>query len=414
MKRRDFLKNSSLIALGSSIPEFLARTACAAAAGKDNILVVLEMSGGNDGLNTVVPFADERYYRLRPTIGVKKSEVRKVNDEIGLHPQLAALSNLLQDQSLAIVQGVGYPNPDRSHFESMDVWQSADPKRLNRTGWLARAAGLLPSKESGVVGMQVGPGAFPLALTGASGGMISVAEPDSFELKLTGAADRQKSRKKLIEELNKPESVSKDDLSAFVQRRQVQTLAAAEKIRDALNSVVTTNETVPAPVSAFRVNGNSPLTLKLQLVARLIQKGLGTRLFYVAIDGFDTHSGQAEAHGNLLGEVGNAAATFFQTLADERKRVLLMTYSEFGRRVKENGSRGTDHGAASCLFVAGPGVKAGAVGKHPSLGDLDDGDLKYAIDFRRVYATLLDRWLGCDSRRVLGEKFEPIDLVASH
>ena len=178
----------------------------------------------------------------------------------------------------------------------MDVWQSADPKRLNRTGWLAGSAGLLPSKEGGVIGMQVGPGALPLALTGASGGMISVAEPDSFELKFTGAVDRQKSRKKLIKELNKPENSGKDDLSAFVQRRQVQTLAAAEKIRDALNSVATANEPVPAPVVAFRVNGNSPLTLKLQLVARLIQKGLGTRLFYVAIDGFDTHSGQAEAH----------------------------------------------------------------------------------------------------------------------
>ncbi len=160
--------------------------------------------------------------------------------------------------------------------------------------------------------------------------------------------------------------------------------------------------------------GKMDLNQKLEIVARLIRKGLGARIFYVSIDGFDTHSGQAEEHGNLMFTLGSSIANFFSQLKvdDWNRRVLLMTYSEFGRRVKENGSKGTDHGAASCMFVAGSAVKGGAVGKHPRLDDLDDGDLKYAIDFRRVYATLLDRWLECDSKAVLGSKFDHVELLA--
>jgi uncharacterized protein (DUF1501 family) len=417
MNRRDFLKNTSLIALGSAVPEFLARTACAAEPGKDTVLVVLEMTGGNDGLNTVVPFADDRYYKFRPTLGIKKNDLRKVNDAIGLHPRLSGLANLLQNNALAVVQGVGYPNPDRSHFESMDVWQSADLKRADRTGWLARAVAGFNASDAGFVGMQVGPGKLPLALTGAAGGVVSLGDPESFQLSLTGTADRQKPRKKLLDDLSATSPDAKDDLSAFVQRRQAQTLKAIEKVREALDAPKPApgGAQLPQPpaTTAFRPVGNEPLAQKLQLVARLIQKGLGTRVFYLSIDGFDTHGSQADAHGNLLGEVGGAVESFFNTLkGNDDKRVLLMTFSEFGRRVKENGSKGTDHGAASCLFVAGPAVKSGPVGTYPSLGDLDDGDLKFTLDFRRLYATLLDRWLGCDSRRVLGGKFEPIELLA--
>ncbi len=413
--RRDFLKSSSLIALGSAIPEFLARTACAAEMGKDNILVVLEMTGGNDGLNTVIPFADERYYQLRPTLGIKKNEVRKVNDSIGLHPRLSSLANLLQNQMLAVVLGVGYPNPDRSHFESMDVWQLADPKRQQKAGWLARAAGGMNSKEGGFFGMQVGSGKLPVALTGGAGA-ISLGDANAFDLVLTGPADKQKSRRKLIEDLSAPTGKEGDDLSAFVQKRQAQTLKAIEKIREAMNAAQPApgGALLPQPPNvAFHPLGNEPLAQKLQLVATLINKGLGTRIFYVTIDGFDTHSAQAESHGNLLSEVGSAIETFFNALGDaDKKRTLLMTFSEFGRRAKENGSKGTDHGAASSLFVAGPAVKSGPVGTYPSLGDLDDGDLKFTMDFRKLYATLLDQWLGVDSRTVLGARFDHVDLLA--
>jgi uncharacterized protein (DUF1501 family) len=414
--RRQFLKKSSLIALGTTLPEFLARTAYAAEPGKDNILVVLEMTGGNDGLNTVIPFADERYYKLRPTIGIKKAEVRKVNDSIGLHPRLNGLSNLLQNQMLAVVLGIGYPNPDRSHFESMDRWQLGDPNRQQKAGWLARASGSMNSKEGGFLGMQVGPGKLPLALTGGAGA-ISLGDANAFDLVLTGSEKNQKDRRKLIEDLSAPTVKDGEDLGAFVQKRQAQTLKAIEKIKEALNTPQPgpggTALPPAAPNVAFRPVGNEPLAQKLQLVANLINKGLGTRIFYVTIDGFDTHSGQAEPHGNLLGEVGNAIEILFNSLGDgDKKRVLLMTFSEFGRRAKENGSKGTDHGAASSLFVAGPAVKTGAVGTYPSLGDLDDGDLKFNMDFRKLYATLLDQWLGVDSRAVLGAKFDHVDLLA--
>lgn len=418
--RRDFLKSSSLIALGSALPEFLARTAYAAEPGKDNILVVLEMTGGNDGLNTVIPFADERYYKLRPTLGIKKAEVRKVNDSIGLHPRLGGLSNLLQNQMLAVVLGVGYPNPDRSHFESMDIWQLGDPKRQQKAGWLARATGGMNSKEGGFLGMQVGPGKLPLALTGGAGA-ISLGDANAFDLTLTGTEKNQKDRRKLIDDLSAPISKDGEDLAAFVQKRQAQTLKAIEKIKEAMNTPQPgpggTSGPLPLPSPlpnvTFRGLSNEPLSQKLQLIASLITKGLGTRVFYVTIDGFDTHSGQAEPHGNLLAEVGNAVEIFFNSLSDgDKKRTLLMTFSEFGRRAKENGSRGTDHGAASSLFVAGPAVKSGAVGTYPSLGELDDGDLKFNLDFRKLYATLLDQWLAVDSKAVLGGKFEHIEMLA--
>ena len=196
-----------------------------------------------------------------------------------------------------------------------------------------------------------------------------------------------------MEELAAPASkAGDDDLVSFVQRRQVQTLTAVEQLRELLEG--------PGAVPR---QGNG-LTQKLQLIAGLIAKGFGTRIFYVSLDGFDTHADQGTAHANLLGDLANSVAGFFQTLktTGHDSRVRLMTFSEFGRRVQENGSRGTDHGAASCLFVAGPSVKGGVVGKHPSLADLDADDLKFHTDFRRVYATLLDGWLGCDSKAVLG------------
>jgi uncharacterized protein (DUF1501 family) len=193
-------------------------------------------------------------------------------------------------------------------------------------------------------------------------------------------------------------TAAEDDLASFVQRRQVQTLTAIENLRELLEG----------PGAVMRRGGG--LTERLQLVAGLIARGFGTRIFYVSLDGFDTHAGQGPAHSTLLGDVANSVTSFFQTLkgTGHDGRVRLLTFSEFGRRVQENGSKGTDHGAASCLFVAGPSVKGCVVGKHPSLADLDAGDLKFHTDFRRVYATLLDGWLGCDSKAVLGAKWDHV------
>ncbi len=415
LSRRQFLTRSlqgaSLLTLSSVVPQFIARTARAAEVGKDNILVVVEMNGGNDGLNTVIPYADDLYPKFRSSLLQTKNEVVKINDHIGLNSGMRSFDRLLQRGELAVVQGVGYPNPERSHFESMDTWQSADPSGKTTTGWIGRGANELQGASGGVPIMHVGPSRLPLALQGATGGAISVNENMPYRLELGGGApDRQKARRKLLEDLARP---AKDDggLTNFVYRREVQTLTTLDRLQEVLKG--TNTGQFPGFGPDGRPYGPDALPRKLQLIAQLIQKGFGTRVFYVMRGGFDTHSDQAGQHRNLLGEVADGITTFFETLRQtgHDKRVRLMTFSEFGRRVQENASKGTDHGAASCLFVAGPGVKGGAVGEHPSLSDLDYGDLKFHTDFRQVYATLLDGWLGCDSRTVLDGKYEHIDAL---
>jgi uncharacterized protein (DUF1501 family) len=407
--RRQFLarslQGSSLVALSTVVPGFIARTAQAAKPGKENILVVLEMTGGNDGLNMVIPYADDLYHKFRPTLRQTKEQVIRLDDHVGLHKGMQGFRTMWDEGQLAVVQGVGYPNPQRSHFEAMDIWHSADPNLHTNTGWLGRAA--VDLKDNGAVPiLHIGNTKTPLATVGApGGGAVSVNDKHSFRLELGGgAAKQQAARRKLIDDLAQPSSKAGDDnLMTFVQRRQVQTLTAVETLRDLLEG--------PNAVGRW---GNG-LNQKLQLIAGLISRGFGTRIFYVSLDGFDTHSEQSLPHNNLLADLADSVNNFFRTLkssADDT-RVRLMTFSEFGRRTQENNSRGTDHGAASCLFVAGPSVKGGVVGKHPSLADLDAGDLKFHTDFRRIYATQLDGWLGCDSKAVLGEKWEQIkDLAA--
>jgi uncharacterized protein (DUF1501 family) len=383
------------------VPEFVSRTASAAAVGKDNILVVLEMTGGNDGLNTVIPYADDLYHKARPTLRQTKDEVFRLDDHVGLNSGMRTFRTMWEQGQLAVLQGVGYPNPERSHFEAMDIWQSADPARAITTGWLGRAAAETDNHSGGVPIVHMGASRLPLAVSGApGGGAVTVAGKNSFHLDLGGGEARQhRARRKLLEGLAAPNSAAaSDDLVSFVQRRQVQTLTAVEQLHELLEGRI-------------GVTGQlDSLGQRLQLIAGLIAKGFGTRIFYVSLDGFDTHASQATAHSNLLGELAGSIVGFFQTLTTtgHAARVRVMTFSEFGRRVQENGSRGTDHGAASCMFLAGQSVKGGVIGKHPSLADLDSGDLKFHTDFRRVYATQLDDWLGCDSKAVLGARWDHI------
>jgi uncharacterized protein (DUF1501 family) len=418
LTRRQFLRRtlqgSSLVALAGSVPGFLATSARAAPPAKDApVLVVLEMGGGNDGLNTVAPFADEEYQKARPTLRLRRDEVVRVSDAVGLHPSLRPLDRLLQKGQLAVVQGVGYPNPDRSHFESMDIWHSADVRRRTRSGWLGRSVSALKVPEGHMPALHVGMTRLPLALQGSATATPTINPDRPFDLHLGGVTGRQQERMKLILDVTQerpPHPAGQgeggaDDLLQFVRRSSLKTYAATEQLRQLLAS----------RGSGAGRYGSGALGYHLGLVAWMIRSGFGARLFFVSIDGFDTHSEQRNAHPNLLQQVAEGVNGFFQDLEQARvaDRVLLLTFSEFGRRVRENGSRGTDHGAASCLFVAGPAARGGLAGQYPSLapGDLDQGDLRHTLDFRQVYATLLDRWLGCDSRLVLGEQFEHVPLL---
>jgi uncharacterized protein (DUF1501 family) len=419
LHRRDFLRRtlygSSLLALGPVVPQFIAGTARAAEAGKDNILVVVEMTGGNDGLNTVIPFANDAYHKARPTLGYGKGEVVRLNDELGLNPGMRSFESMWKEGQLAVVQGVGYPNPDHSHFESMDIWQSADPKRKITTGWLGRSAGSLSVKR-GVPMLHVGGGKLPTALSGAPGSAVSINDKQPYHLDLGGGSKaRHTARRTLIDDLAHEDKVAgEDSLLNFVQRRQVETFTTLDRLEEVLQKNRNPGRFIQRmDGGGFRFYQQGSLPQKLQLVASLIRAELGTRVFYVTLNGFDTHSRQKDHQRTLLAELADGVGQMFQTLRDggHDKRVRLMTFSEFGRRVRENGSKGTDHGSGSCLFVAGPSVKGAAVGKHPSLDDLDNGDLRYHTDFRSVYATLLDAWLGCDSKAVLGGRFGHIEAL---
>jgi uncharacterized protein (DUF1501 family) len=267
---------------------------------------------------------------------------------------------------------------------------------------------------AGMPAMHVASGRLPLALQGASG-VVSLSDPSSFTLQLTGNPTREGKRKKLLESLNSTAPGSAEDLTGFVRRRQLEVFRSVEAVKKALAVPAGKEDPDGVPLARIGRRGSrAGLFEQLQLIVQLIRGDVGARIYYASIDDFDTHANQGEKHANLLGEVSTAIGQFFNQLqqAGQADRVVLLTYSEFGRRLKENGSRGTDHGAASHLFVAGPAVKAGLVGTYPRLDDLTDGDLKFGIDFRRVYATLLDRWLGCPSKDVLGGTFEHLALLA--
>lgn len=402
--RRRFLQSalgsSTLLALGGSVPRFLARTALAADASSagDRILVVVQLSGGNDGLNTVVPYAHDVYGRARKTLRITAEQAIPVADGVGLHPQLTGFGQLLESGRLGIVQGIGYPNPDRSHFRSMDIWHSAQPQVAQPVdGWLGRYVNTLPV-ESGVPGLYLGGNELPLALVSRERAVPAVESLDSFRLQSENGAVALAA----LRELAKPARAD-EPLLAFMQRSTLAAYESSERL-SAAREAAPTNVTYPG----------FGLAAKLRNIANLIDAGLPTPIYYVSLDGFDTHAGQQAAHAGLMTELGGSLQAFMDDLAERghADRVLAFVFSEFGRRVDENASFGTDHGAAAPAFVVGPQAAPGLIGKHPDLNDLDvEGDLKFHTDFRSVYAALLDRWLGCDSQVVLGDAFAPAPIL---
>jgi len=438
--RREFLRTGVLGgALTWTIPAFLADTfsalqaeaassATQTATGKDStILVVLQMAGGNDGLNTVVPYGNDHYRQARPRIGLPANSILKINDEIGLHPGLTGFKNLYDDGQLSIIQGTGYPNPNRSHFRSTEIWQTAsDADKVESYGWIGRYFDNACHGADPTVGVNIGR-QMPQAFSAKSPTGISLDNPQSYRFIVgkPGANGEMNADEKSFRELNQPASedaagvtdnsgstigaihgptVRTGSVMDFLERTALDAEMSSDKIL-AITKRVENQASYP----------NSQLASSLKLVAKLIGGGLPTRIFYVSQGGYDTHTNQTGQQERLLQDLGDSVKAFVQDLQAQGnfQRVMLMTFSEFGRRVAENANGGTDHGAAAPVFVIGHKVKAGLHGKYPSLApqDLFEGDLKYNVDFRSVYAGVLEEWLKTKSQPILGAKFKPLSLV---
>ncbi len=399
--RRQFLSSvfgASVVSLAAPIPRFL-REAAAQAPGAvgETVLVVIQLSGGNDGLNTVVPYAEDVYRRSRPQLAIAADRVLKIADGLGFHPSLRGFADLLESGRLAVVQGVGYPNPNRSHFESMDIWHTCRRKDQPRPdGWLGRyldAAHKTAGRDAPA--LHLGSRKQPFALMARDVRVPSVNSLERFRLAGDAAL------RSTAQELAAAERPAENGLLGFVQSSTSAALAASQRVEQAAGAY---RELAPYPVS--------DLARQLRLVAQLIDAGLTTRVYYLEIDGFDTHANQAGAHAALLEQVAGGLKAFLDDVSQHGhgQRVAVLCFSEFGRRVEENASQGTDHGAAGPMFVAGQRVRAGLIGKHPPLNDLDQGDLKHHTDFRQVYAAALQQWLGWESQAILNGVFEPTPL----
>lgn len=432
--RREFLKTTLLTgALSWTVPAFLSNTffalqAAAAegltqvATGKDSaILVVLQMAGGNDGLNTVVPFASDDYHKARPRIGLSAAQILKVNEVMGLHPGLAGFKELYDSGVLSIIQGVGYPNPNRSHFRSTEIWQTAsDADRFERYGWLGRYFDNACEGCDATVGVSVGR-QMPQAFAAGTPHGISVDNPQNYRFlagERAGAADRELMEESYRDMNDSDISNAGGSIGAIGGSSAGAGSALDFLERTALDAQVSSAQ-ITALSSRVRNQADYPVSQlgnSLKLVARLIGGGLATRVFYVSQGGYDTHTNQLGAQDRLLRDLGASVKAFVDDLKAQAnfERVLIMTFSEFGRRVAENANGGTDHGAAAPMFLVGSKLKAGLLGQQPSLApsDLIRGDLKYSIDFRSVYAGVLEEWLKTSSETILGRKFEPFRIAS--
>lgn len=412
------LAASPLISVGSSsLPLFLSRSAAAAEITKKNekILVVIQLLGGNDGLNTVVPHKIDGYSRGRRALRLNAGSLVSMNDEIGLHSAMKPLQSVLDSGRLAVIQGVGYPNPDRSHFRSMDIWESAslNPDQI-QTGWLGRAMDR-STEESPVAkisGVHIGSRTLPLALRAKRSEVPSLERLDQLQLRgdntLTRMAadlDRMSKLDQSSQFTKGPDSdtVPDNPLLGFVARTTATAVASSKKLADLQSA----QGSVKYPETS--------LGQRLQLISRMILADLDTRVYYTSLDGFDTHANQLNVHAGLLEQVASSVSAFETDLnqAGLSDRVAILVFSEFGRRLAENASLGTDHGAAAPVFLIGPLVRNGLIGDHPSMDpkDLNDGDIKFHTDFRCVYADILASHLAIDPTVILGQGFDPLGVL---
>ncbi len=394
--RRGFLRGAGALGLCMVPRVFLAAAEQMAAGGAGGTLVVLQLTGGNDGLNTLIPFEDPAYFAARPALAQKKSEVLALSNcgdrPLAFHPRMTAMRDLWEKGWVAVVPGVGYPNPDRSHFRSMDIWHSACPEREGvENGWLGRT---LERSATRMGALHVGETALPPAFHGRQ----SVPSLENIDFLDFLATERGTRVRRMMGDLNERERSGSREIARGVAR---ETLAHLDKLLEIRGQATP----VEYPQSAL---GN-----RAKLVGQLIAAGFPCRVYYLSQDGYDTHARQQDAHGALLAELSEAIAALFRHLdrLGRTREVTLLVFSEFGRRVAENGSLGTDHGAAAPLFVVSGRARGGVHGAYPSLTDLDEGDLRHGVDFRRIYSELIERVLGVAPRAVLGGDFAPLGVL---
>jgi len=406
MKRTQFLLGSlsGLVVVGNTQHVFARALADAPLpglpGGADRVLVLVNLQGGNDGLNCVIPHGDAQYYQMRPSLAVSRNDVLAINDRIGLNPNMKSFKSLYDGGKVAIVQSVGYPQPDHSHFRSTEIWQTAVPERYEHTGWLGRyldEAGLPKNNLfNGVAVAQV----LPEALIANRTDVPAIAQINGYGL----ISDRNRASRSTYTEL----------LTGNRLPFSSPYLAHVAEIEDHAQKG---SEELPKLIAGYKPAGSypaTPLGRSLSLAAQIIGSNVGTRVLYVQHGSFDTHVGQKATQDRLLGQLSDAIKAFYDDLTahGNDKRVLTMTFSEFGRRIAENASRGTDHGEGSPLFLVGGGVKGGIYGAYPDLNDTNMGNLRFQTDFRSVYATVLERWLGRPSGKILRGRFTPLTALA--
>jgi uncharacterized protein (DUF1501 family) len=406
-----------LMSVGAIAPGYLLRSAASAAAddgapaqkADHRVAVVLQMSGGHDSLSELVPYSDKAYHEARQATRIGEDEVIKLDERLGLHPNLKGFKDLLDDGAFAAIAGVGYPKPNYSHFTSTDIWHTADPRgRELPAGWVGRACDhAFKECDDPKLAIAVGAGSAPLAIKGRTHAGLAFSRPESW--RYTG--DRgDKQRASLYRMLNSPDKRPPGQPASDSQDYVSRTADVANQASEVIRRLAAAHQ----PKVEYP---NTGLGRNLRIIAGQIIGGLSTRVYFTFQGGYDTHRGQRPGHDKRMTELNDAVHAFIHDLKQQghADRVLLFTTSEFGRRVKENGSEGTDHGAAASLYLFGPGVKPGVHGEFPSLTDLQGGgggSLKHTADFRSVYATVLEKWLGIPSEPVLGEAFGMLDFIA--
>ena len=372
---------------------------------KDPVLVVLQLSGGNDGLNTIIPYNDPLYTDNRPVVRIPEDQVVPINDQLGFNPALGPIKKLYDEGKVAIIQGIGYPNPNRSHFRSMDIWHTCEPEKMGTEGWLGRAIQQLdPNKDNVLTGVNFGRG-LPRALAMSGVPVASVGNLETYGV-LTGIQGEEQRAEALevFSNIYSP-AIGRDLVMDYLSQTGTDALKGADILATAPEKYSSTVEYAGSSVAQYMRN-----------IAQVHLAELGTRVLYTTApyNSFDTHAAQMGSHARLWADVGAAVSDFYEDLKEHNAgdNVVLFLFTEFGRRVHDNGS-GTDHGAGGLAFVIGDAVKGGLYGEYPSLkaDQLVEGDLKFNNDFRGTYATLLEKWMGLDSKPIVGGSFEQLDLI---